>query len=80
MSMSPIETAKAFGAPDLRSGDSNADAHMILKEIGEREVRYGAVMSEAKGDTGYETPETMRLLISEPGLVRSPKPGERFVG
>ncbi|KAI4244058.1 MAG: hypothetical protein L6R42_010563, partial [Xanthoria sp. 1 TBL-2021] len=36
VSLSPIETAKAFGAPGLITADSNADAEAILKDIGNR--------------------------------------------
>ncbi|KAL9632908.1 MAG: hypothetical protein Q9204_003612 [Flavoplaca sp. TL-2023a] len=41
VSLSPIETAKAFGAPGLGNRDSNADARAILKATGKHEVRYG---------------------------------------
>lgn len=48
VSMSPVEIAKAFNAPLLRSsngnGDSNAEATALVEEIGKRSVRYGAVM------------------------------------
>ncbi|KAL8665656.1 MAG: hypothetical protein Q9168_007658 [Polycauliona sp. 1 TL-2023] len=39
VSLSPIETAKAFGAPGLDTDDSNADANAILKVIGNRGAR-----------------------------------------
>lgn len=43
VTLSPIETAKAFNAPLLKSRDSNAPIHSLLHEIGDRPVRYGAV-------------------------------------
>ena len=44
VSLSPIETAKAFGAPGLSTRDSNAEAKAILKTIRGHEVPYGASM------------------------------------
>lgn len=46
-SLSPVETAKAFDAPVLRSQDSNATIEMLLRETGSRQVRYGrSIVSE----------------------------------
>lgn len=72
ISMSPIETAKAFNAPMLANGDSNADADALLKEVGERAVRYGAVAA-----TGSQLD---RLELCEPHFIRKPHPGQTFVG
>ena len=71
VSMSPIETAKAFGSPLLRSSDSNADAVKLIKEIGERAIQYGATTV-----SGAE----YRLEMNEPKYVRVPRGGERFAG
>lgn len=71
VSMSPIETAKAFGAPQLRSSDSNADSVKLLKEVGDRPVQYGATTV-----SGVE----YRLEMNEPKYVRVPRAGERFAG
>ena len=71
VSMSPIETAKAFGAPLLRSSDSNADAVKLLKEVGDRPVQYGATTV-----SGVE----YRLEMNEPKNIRVPRAGERFAG
>ena len=71
VSMSPIETAKAFGAPQLRSSDSNADSVKLLKEVGDRLVQYGATTVSA---VAY------RLEMNEPKYVRVPRAGERFAG
>lgn len=43
VSLSPVETAKAFGAPLFRSGDSNADVDRLLKTFGSRSIQYGEV-------------------------------------
>jgi hypothetical protein len=50
VSMSPIETAKAFNAPLLRNSDSNAPAKALLKEVGTRPVRYGIVSDTSRGE------------------------------
>lgn len=71
VSMSPIETAKAFGAPQLRCSDSNADSVKLLKEVGDRPVQYGATTV-----SGVE----YRLEMNEPKYVRVPRAGERFAG
>jgi hypothetical protein len=43
-SLSPLEVAKAFNAPLLRSDQSsNASIDKLLREIGDRRVRYGEV-------------------------------------
>jgi hypothetical protein len=52
VSMSPLETAKAFNAPLLESADSNADVETLMQVVGERSVRYGAVFIDAATDTG----------------------------
>ncbi|KAL8749203.1 MAG: hypothetical protein Q9184_006900 [Pyrenodesmia sp. 2 TL-2023] len=70
VSLSPIETAKAFGAPGLRTRDSNARVQDILREAGDRGVRYGVTT----------TTEGTRLMMGEPSYVRSPNAGERFGG
>jgi len=72
VSMSPIETAKAFRAPLLGNADSNADADMLLKEVGDRPVRYGAAAT-----TGSQMD---RLEMSEPQFIRTPHTEQTFVG
>ncbi|KAL8896502.1 MAG: hypothetical protein Q9207_007676 [Kuettlingeria erythrocarpa] len=70
VSLSPIETAKAFGAPGLSTKDLNARVEDILKDAGDRGVRYGVMT----------TTEGTRLTMGEPSLVRAPNAGERFRG
>jgi hypothetical protein len=43
ISLNPIETAKAFNAPLLRSHNSNATASSLFHELGSRPARYGAI-------------------------------------
>ena len=42
VSMSPIETAKAFKAPLLREADGNGTARDIVAQVGGLQVQYGA--------------------------------------
>lgn len=43
VSMSPIETAKAFNAPLLRDADGNGTSMELLAVVGDTRVRYGGV-------------------------------------
>jgi hypothetical protein len=52
VSMSPLEIAKAFNALLLESADSNADVETLMRVVGERSVKYGAVFIDAAPDTG----------------------------
>lgn len=61
MSMSPLETAKAFGAPSLDGANSNAEMLILLKEIGPTHVQYGAIGS--------------KLVIGNPDEVVAPSKG-----
>ena len=51
VSLSPVETAKAFRAPLLRDSDCNADVDGLLAEVGHRRARYGTVA----GDEGMKS-------------------------
>lgn len=65
VSMSPIETAKAFGPPQLRNSDSNAQINVLLKEVGDRPIRYGAIASGADYHLEMKKPEVVRVPLSE---------------
>jgi hypothetical protein len=80
VSMSPIEIAKAFNAPLLKNGDSNAEVKQLIEELGERGARYGAV-SNAIGNKGqqFQTLEAS-LEITTPGQVVVPREGWKFRG
>ncbi|KAJ9632841.1 hypothetical protein H2204_007571 [Knufia peltigerae] len=49
VSMSPVETAKAFNAPILRDADSSAPAKVLLGQIGGKAVKYGLVNQPCGG-------------------------------
>jgi len=74
VSLSPVETAKAFGAPLLQKASKAANAEDLMHEIGALPVRYGGVMvwDEDSGTAAY------RLEIGHPEIVRKPSKGERF--
>jgi len=71
VSMSPIETAKAFAAPLLQQADPNSTAEEIVKTLGHKDVRYGVVAKA--GDE-----HNMELMMDDPKRVRTPEPGEIF--
>src|SRR5438045_1641832 len=48
VSLSPIEIAKAFRAPLLHGSECNGDVDMLLKEVGQRRARYGAISENAQ--------------------------------
>jgi hypothetical protein len=81
-SLSPVEIAKAFNAPFLHSiRSSNASVEDLLKEIGEREVKYGevrfriedgAVVSMGEIDPATDQQLGRRLEMADPQMVQSP--------
>lgn len=62
--MSPLETAKAFGAPVLDGANSNAECDSLLRDVGSMPVQYGAVGS--------------KLVVGHPGEVVAPGKGASF--
>ena len=88
MGLSPVETAKAFGAPELDEGSSMDEVEGLLRSVGGKKVRYGAVVA-----TGAETKvavrredasaeegdrKVRRLMIAEVDGVAAPRPGELY--
>lgn len=71
VTMSPVETGKAFRAPMLASPDGNAEIDTLLKEVGTRPIRYGAVATGG---------EYSRLELHEPRYVQKPWGGQTFGG
>jgi hypothetical protein len=83
MTLSPIEIAKAFNAPSLANSDSNLAIKALLKEVGSRELIYGAI--SAVQSTGYkgssnETDVAEKLVIGGPEGFREPREGMVFRG
>lgn len=86
MSFSPLDIAKAFGAPLLENVNSASGPHGIVSRMGEVDVKYGAMdgidydiaVIEA-GKVPKEFPKRIsRLAIGKAHKVRSPKRGMRF--
>ncbi|CAK4032791.1 Hypothetical predicted protein [Lecanosticta acicola] len=66
VTMSPLETAKAFNAPLLAQEDSNAEVKDLVKGSGGKAVRYGHVL-----DAAGRFEANARLEIADPTSVRS---------
>lgn len=78
VSLNPLETAKAFGAPLFEPANSNADEDQIVKEVGGKKVRYGVV--EEKLDDEAESRRLLRIDPDEQGnVITKPEPGAVFV-
>ncbi|KAH9207812.1 hypothetical protein DL95DRAFT_395741 [Leptodontidium sp. 2 PMI_412] len=65
--LSPLETAKAFGAPLLRRAGSNMEATGLVKVAGPTKVRYGEVLREEDGV------QVHKLEIAEAETVKAPR-------
>ena len=68
VSMSPIETGKAFNAPMLRSANSNAPARALLSQVGARAVRYG-VMSRRDHIRTVSRVDDMEFIADDSNLL-----------
>lgn len=67
VSMSPIETAKAFDAPLLRGCDSNATAAELLTAVGGEPVIYGAVMTMENSDASDPEASSIERVTAQRG-------------
>jgi hypothetical protein len=68
-SLSPLEIARAFGAPLLRETESNATWEHISEQVGARKVKYGYI----DGEGGHYTQdEILDLQFAAPHQVREP--------
>lgn len=70
VSFSPIEIAKAFDAPLLRTMPPNLDADALAERLTDRRVRYGAV---DVWDVEANNQPVGRLLFADPGNVCQPR-------
>ncbi|MCJ1245167.1 hypothetical protein MMC30_002368 [Trapelia coarctata] len=58
VSLSPIETAKAFRAPLLHGTECNSNIQELLQEVGHRKAQYGAISSTSQASpsgSGFDT-------------------------
>jgi hypothetical protein len=75
VSLSPLETARAFNAPLLRDVDSNSSVEQLARAVRHRPVQYGVVdvaMDDGipEQDAPRDTVVGSRLEIASPHLVR----------
>jgi hypothetical protein len=70
-SLSPLETAKAFGAPLLADGGSNVNARQLLEELDLGPVKYGEVLGAVNGIGNGEV-RRRRLGIAAADQVMAP--------
>jgi hypothetical protein len=52
ITLSPLETAKAFGAPMPRKVNDNATVERILRQVGKRRIRYGEILVSGRPEAG----------------------------
>ncbi|KAF0640321.1 hypothetical protein FPSE5266_03266 [Fusarium pseudograminearum] len=76
VSLSPIEIARAFSAPELIDLGSNLDASRLIKDIDTKEVRYGVVSYESADGNREQT--TSELAFAHPSVVQAPQRGEQY--
>jgi hypothetical protein len=81
VTLSPVEISKAFNAPALVCSDSNLDITRLLREVGQREIQYGAVLlSDNVTDETEGQNALIKLVMSDSNPVRKPKAGQLFLG
>ncbi|KAK4445146.1 hypothetical protein QBC34DRAFT_473034 [Podospora aff. communis PSN243] len=82
VSLSPVEMAKAFGAPVLEGSGAGVTAEAIARsEVGRVGVQYGEVVSGVATGTGPETAESkgeLRLRFGREDEVRAPVGGRVY--
>ncbi|KAE8453901.1 hypothetical protein EG329_007677 [Mollisiaceae sp. DMI_Dod_QoI] len=69
VSLSPVETAKAFDAPLLQGPGSNASLQQLVRRVGTRGVRFGEVEDYAAASG------VRRLKFADPSEVIRPRDG-----
>ncbi len=75
VSLNPLETGKAFGAPLFEGMNSNTHRSHILKQVGHEQVRYGVVEDKTEDES------TCQLLIDidhDDARLSKPRPGATF--
>ena len=70
VTLDPVEIAKAFGAPMFQGPGSNAPLWQLVRDYGQRSVRYGE-------PSGYDNEQTVKrqLKLGNPHEVTRPTPG-----
>lgn len=70
--LSPLETAKAFGAPLLAECNSNATIKEIVQSVKEKHVKYGVREMDDSGDNAS------MLQLASGNEVYTPRSGAAF--
>lgn len=76
VSLSPIEIARAFGAPELMGSGSNLNAGRLMKDIGSREIQYGVV--SCRNSNPHQEHVWSELMFAHPSVVQAPRKGEQY--
>ena len=72
VSLSPVEIARAFGAPVLKESGSNSNTGQLMKELRADKLSYGEVTSLESGQT------VSTLGFGLPGVAQRPRKGFRY--
>jgi hypothetical protein len=71
--LSPLETAKASGAPTLREVNDNGTVEQIIRQVGKRRIRYGEIL--VSGQVGEEFLVPWKALGSRLQMADESKAG-----
>lgn len=72
VSLSPIEIARAFQAPVLADVHSNRPVHELLREVGNRRVRYGMLPVQIWDESRGEYIQGTSLAMADPAFISVP--------
>ena len=81
VSLNPLEIAKAFNPEILEGTGSNASSKHLDKTVGRKKVKYGEVVDEGLGVSGYGGEQSerealtfrgRRLELADPSRVKEP--------
>jgi hypothetical protein len=80
--LSPLETAKAFGALIPREVYDNATVEQILRQVGKRRIRYGEILVSGRAGEEFLAPRKAlrsRLRMADEKRARKLEAGVSFV-
>lgn len=76
VSMSPLEIARVFQAPLTTGASSNVDVTVLLKEVGKRKAKYGA-LGQQRNESPMSSGQT--LAIASPLCISHPINEHQYV-
>ena len=80
--LSPLETAKASGAPTLREVNDNGTVEQIIRQVGKRRIRYGEILVSGQVGEEFLVPWKAlgsRLQMADESKAGRPEAGVSFV-